>query len=218
MEWPLLASLPESERRSLISSAHRKRFGRGDLILHEGEPGGTVHLVVKGRVAVRLSTARGDNLILRIIDEGGWFGELSMLKPADRKSTIIALEPVETLVVRHEQVEDVCRRVPAFEAVLVDALVAEVLRLSAALLDTVFESVHTRLYRKLVELDGIYGTSGDAPTTSIPLTQEQFAQLLGTTRPTLNKELQAAAKASHVRICRGSIEIVDRDAVRAVAR
>jgi CRP-like cAMP-binding protein len=218
MEWPLLASLPETERRSLLSGAQRKRFARGDLILHEGEPGGTVHLIAKGRVAVRLSTPRGDNLILRVIDEGGWFGELSMMKPTDRNATIVALEPVQTLVVRHEQVEDLCRRIPAFEALLVDALVAEVLRLSVAFLDTVFEPVRTRLYRKLVELDRIYGTGEDAPTTSIPLTQEQFAQFLGTTRPTLNKELQAAAKAGHLRMCRGSIQIVDRDAVRAVAR
>jgi CRP-like cAMP-binding protein len=218
MEWPLLASLPEAERRSLISGAHRRRFDRGDLILQEGEAGATVHLIVKGRVAVRLSTDRGDNLILRVVGEGGWFGELSMIKPTDRNATIVALEPVQTLVVRHEQVEAVSRRVPAFEAVLVDALVAEVLRLSGALLDTVFEPVRTRLYRKLVELDQIYATSDDARTTSIPLTQEQLAQFLGTTRPTLNKELQAAAKAGHVRMCRGSIEIADRDAVRAIAR
>jgi CRP-like cAMP-binding protein len=216
MEWELLAALPEAERRRVISEARRRRYAKGEVIFHEGDPGDTLHLIARGRVAVRLSTALGDLTMLRVIGEGGWFGDLSMICPAERNATIVALEPVETLVVAREQADELRRRVPQFETVLVDALVAEVRRLSTALLDALFVPVDKRLFRNLVRLDAIYGR-GVGPT-SIPLTQEEIAQLVGTTRPTVNKHLRAAEDAGYLRMKRGRIEIVDRDAIIAKAR
>ncbi len=93
---------------------------------------------------------------------------------------------------------------------------AEVRRLSTALLDALFVPVDKRLFRSLVRLDAVYG-DGSA-TTSIPLTQQEIAQLVGTTRPTVNKHLRAATEAGLLAMWRGHIEILDLDAVSARAR
>src|ERR1700730_4646712 len=138
MEWPLLAVLAEEDRRELLSRSRRRRFAKGEVIFHEGDPGETLHLVVDGRVAVRLTTPLGDTTTLLIIGAGGWFGELALLCPAPRNATIVALEPVETLVLHRDQVSEVRERVPAFEHVVAKALVAEVRRLSIALLEALF--------------------------------------------------------------------------------
>jgi CRP-like cAMP-binding protein len=216
MEWAVLASLPEEERRRVISGARRRKFARSEVIFHEGDPGDTLHLIVRGRVAVRLSTPLGDTTLLRVIGEGGWFGELSMICPAERNATIVALEPVETLVVSRAEADELRRRVPAFEKILVEALVAEVRRLSTALLDALFIPVDKRLYRALARLAAVY--DGGAAEISVPLTQEEVAQLVGTTRPTVNKHLRALADAGLLTMKRGSLLILDRDAIGAKAR
>jgi CRP/FNR family cyclic AMP-dependent transcriptional regulator len=216
MEWELLATLPEPERQALIARAPRKRYAKGEVIFHEGDPGDTLHLIVRGRVGVQLSTPLGDITLLRVIGEGGWFGDLSMICPAERNATIVALERVETFVVSRDQADELRHRVTQFETVLVEALVAEVRRLSTALLDALFVPVEKRLFRSLLRLDAVYG-DGSA-TTSIPLTQQEVAQLVGTTRPTINKHLRAAVDAGYLAMRRGQIEILDREAITARAR
>ena len=207
MDWSLLSWLPEDEKRALIQGSRRRRFAKGEVVFHEGDPGESMHLLVKGRVAVRLSTPLGDRALLRIIDTGGWFGELSVLSPDPRSATIIALEPCETLVVTSAQTEEIRHRIPEFDAMLVKALVAEVKRLSNALLDALYVPVDKRLYRRLLELSCIYPDGGDGVT--IPLNQDEIAQLVGTTRPTVNHHLRAAAAKGLVRIRRGAIDILD---------
>ena len=215
MDWSLMAWLPESEKRALIQGARRRRFAKGEVVFHEGDPGESMHLLVKGRVAVRLTTPLGDRALLRIIDEGGWFGELSVLSPDDRSATIVALEPCETLVVTRAQTEEIRTRVPEFESMLVDALVQEVKRLSNALLDALYVPVEIRMYRRLHELTGIYANG--AETTTIPLTQDEIAQLVGTTRPTANHHLGAAASKGLLRVRRGAIDILDPDQLARLA-
>jgi CRP/FNR family transcriptional regulator, cyclic AMP receptor protein len=216
MQWELLVDLPEHEQRRLQQHATRRRFAKGTVIFHEGDPGGALHLIDKGRVAVRLSTPTGDTVFLRVIGAGGWFGDLSMISPAQRNATILALEPTETLVIQRDQADELRRRVPEFEALLVNALVAEVRRLSTALLDALFVPVDKRLFRVLVRLDEVY-RSADG-TTHIPLTQEEVAQLVGTTRPTLNKHLRAAAAAGYLTMRRGSLDLLDLEAITRHAR
>ena len=207
MDWSLLSWLPESEKRALVHDARRRRFAKGEVVFHEGDPGGSMHLLTKGRVAVRLSTPLGDRALLRIIDTGGWFGELSALSPDPRSATILALEPCETLVVTSTQTDEIRHRIPEFDAMLVTALVEEVKRLSNALLDAHYTPVGKRLYRRLLELAPIYAHNGDAVT--IPLTQDEIAQLVGTTRPTANQHLRAAAAKGVLRMRRGAVDILD---------
>ncbi len=211
MEWPLLAVLSDEDRTQLLARARRRRFTKGEVIFHEGDAGESLYLVANGRVGVRLTTPLGDTTTLRIIAAGGWFGELALLLPGPRNATIVALEPVEALVLHRDAVAEVRDRVPAFERIVAEALVGEVRRLSAALLEALFVPAETRILRRLAELSTIYG-QGEARAV-IPLTQDEIARLAGTTRPTVNKVLQAATARGMLNLGRGHIEICDIDAL-----
>ena len=58
MQFALLDGLDERERRELLATARRRRFGRREVVFHEGDPGDSVHLVVSGHLAVRVTTTR----------------------------------------------------------------------------------------------------------------------------------------------------------------
>ena len=59
MEWPLLASLAESDRERLLASTRRRSFAKGEVVVHEGDPADSLHLVESGRLAVRVTTVDG---------------------------------------------------------------------------------------------------------------------------------------------------------------
>ena len=56
MDWPLLASLAEDDRRAVLAATRLRRFARGEVVVHEGDPADSLHLVESGRLAVRVST------------------------------------------------------------------------------------------------------------------------------------------------------------------
>ena len=57
MEWWVLEGVPEAEMAQVISVARRRRFRRGEVVLHQNDPGESLHLIVKGRFAIGVSTS-----------------------------------------------------------------------------------------------------------------------------------------------------------------
>jgi CRP-like cAMP-binding protein len=216
VDWPLLAALPEPERRDLLARARRRRFAKGEVLFHEGDPGDSMHLIAKGHLAVRVTTPLGDVATLLVLKRGDFVGEMAVVSPAPRNATVVALSEAETLSVNKEVLDELRAQHPAVDRVLIDALVTEVRRLSALLLEALYVPVDKRTWRRLLDLAAIYGPDTDGAV--IPLTQEDLAQLIGTTRPTLNKLLRSVEDAGVIRSGRGRLEILDHEALRRRAR
>ncbi len=215
MHWELLDVVPDDDRRKLLSLLVRRKFAKGEVLFHEGDPGDSLHLVAKGHLATRATTPLGDVATVRVFQPGDFFGELAILSPGPRNATIVALEPVETLVLHVSHLETLRAQHTHIDGVLVEALVAEVRRLSAALVEALYLSVDKRLWRRLLDLTNMYG---ETPPIEIPLTQEDLAQLAGTTRPTANRILRDAEQNGVLGIGRGRIELLDVEALRRKAR
>src|SRR4051812_38589803 len=133
MEWGLLSSLAEDDRREIISAARHRTFARGEVLVHEGDPADSLHLVAAGRVAVRVSTPSGERATLNILSAGDYFGELSLVRRGGdrhRTATVVALEPTETLVISVATFDQLCARHPSFDQILVAALARRVEQLS----------------------------------------------------------------------------------------
>lgn len=208
MEWALLGPLSEEERREVLRLARRRRFKRGEVIFHEGDPGDTLHLIDRGHVAMRVTTPLGDVATLIVEGPGSHFGELALVgESGTRNSTVVALDATETLGLHRDHFAELRQKHRSFDDVLVVALATEVRRLSARLAEALYVPVDTRVYRRLVDLAAVFNTG--APTTIIPLTQDDVASLAGTTRPSANKVLRAAQDEGMLRISRGSIELLD---------
>ncbi|WP_051549251.1 Crp/Fnr family transcriptional regulator [Nocardioides sp. URHA0032] len=211
MEWSLLASLDEDERRRVLSAARRRSYGRGDVLVHEGDPSDSLHLVSSGRLAVRVSTSDGENATLNLLGPGDYFGELSLLEgsPPVRSATIVALEDAETLSLSAAEFRDLRRRHPAANQLLLFLMARRVEELSARLLEAMYDGLDRRVHRRLAELAGMYGDGRPGPVV-VPLTQEHLAELVGGTRPSVNQVLQRLVAQGVVELGRGRVVVLDR--------
>jgi CRP-like cAMP-binding protein len=218
VDWPLLDVLSAEQRRRLLSRARRRRFKRGEVVFHEGDPGDALHLVDKGHVAVKRSTPLGDVATLLVLGPGEVFGELAVVAPGPRNATVVALDPVETLALHGEVFDDLRQSHPAVDRVLIHALVGEVRRLSAMLVEALYVPADKRIYLRLGDLTRIFTVAGEGGPVLIPLTQEELAQLAGTTRPTANRVLRSAETAGALKVARGRIEVLDAAALARRAR
>ncbi len=214
----LLESLDEATRRGVISASTRRRFRKGETLFHEGDPGDTLHLIDKGHVAIRVSTALGETATLAVLGPGSSFGEQALLTSESRRTaSAVALDQVETLALHRNDVEALRGRVPHVDRLLVLVLAEQVRRLSGQVVDARHASVPVRVARVLRELVAVWGARSGT-IVEIPLTQEDLASLVGITRPTMNRALQELVDRDVVELARGKLRILDVEALASRAR
>jgi len=74
-----------------------RTFAPGERVLAEGDRGGTVFVLVTGRVEVR----KGEVTITSVSEPGAFLGEIAALLGTPISADVIATEPSEVLVVEH---------------------------------------------------------------------------------------------------------------------
>jgi CRP-like cAMP-binding protein len=211
----ILDGLDADARRAVVARMHRKRYARGEVVFHEGDAGDALHVIVKGHVSLKVTTPRGDGAILRVVGPGELFGEYVLITPGPRSATVTALEAVETMCFGRDDFDRLRAEHAEVDAFLLDRAIREVQRLSTALLEALHLPVRQRVLRRLLEVAQIY--EADAGR-AIPISQSDLAGLAGVTRQTANRVLAAVQEAGIVRLERGSIEILDADALARRAR
>lgn len=212
----LLDEVPEPERRLILQHAVRRRFGRGEVVFHHGDPGDSLHLVMKGRLAVEVTTRLGDTAMLALVGPGDFFGELALVSDTDRRAaTCRALEPAETWAIQRGALDRIRADHPAVDRFLVLILAERTRRLNDRLVEALYHPVPMRVHRRLVELAEIYAED-DGPA-SIRLTQDHLAALCGTSRPTVNQILRDAERDGLIALARGRVDVVDRERLRRSA-
>src|SRR5438067_658734 len=96
VEWRLLEGVPAEEVRRLLSVARRRRFSRGEVVFHRDDPADSLHLVQKGRFAIRIMTPRGEAATIGVRGPGESFGEMALVaEGSQRSATVAALEEAE---------------------------------------------------------------------------------------------------------------------------
>ncbi|HEX9257935.1 MAG TPA: Crp/Fnr family transcriptional regulator [Acidimicrobiales bacterium] len=216
MEWTVLSGVPDDQRQLVLRAATRRRFRKGDTLFYEGDLGDTLHLIEKGFVAVRVTTRRGDVVTLDVYGPGEAVGELALVLPAARRTAcVVALEPTETRMLDRAAFEDLCRRHPQVQAVMMQILATKIERQGQLLAQALHEAADDRVRRHVVRLAEMFA---DHESARIPLTQEDIASMAGTTRPTVNKVLREMEDAGLVVLGRGRVEVPDRTRLAKLVR
>ena len=215
MRWRLLEDVPETDVQHLVSVSRRRRFGRNEVVFHRDDPADSLHLIETGRVAIRVSTPLGDTVTIAVRGPGSSFGEMALVGASRRTATVAALDQTETLAIYKDDFEQLRREHPSVDKLLFAFLVGEIRLLEERLLEALYLPVERRVLRRLDELTA---EADDQLPLEVPLTQEELAELAGTTRSTINRILRDEQKRGTVRLERGRTTVLDREAIARRAR
>jgi CRP-like cAMP-binding protein len=194
----------------LLTIARRRTFARGEVVFHRGDPADSLNLIRKGRFSVRIATPLGDTAMLSVRGPGDAFGELALLgREPVRSATVSALEPAETSSIHRGDFERLRHEHPIVNDVLIGILTDRLRRLSDQLVEAYYVPADRRVLRQVCELAELYGPGeGDVV---VPLTQEEIAELAGTSRATVNRVLREAERRGIVELRRGRTAVLDLD-------
>jgi CRP/FNR family cyclic AMP-dependent transcriptional regulator len=195
---------------ALTARAAKRSFPRGQALLHAGQVPQDVFLLRVGHVKVSAVAPAGRLVLLAFRGPGDLVGELSALDEQPRSATIEAVEPVEALVVGHEQFRSWLGAHPAAALALLRVLAA---RLRDADSKRVRLAAYTALERVafcLVELCDRYGDP------LVPVSQEELAGWAGSSLESVGRALATMRRLGWVETRRRGIRVLDRDALARV--
>ena len=212
-DLPLLARLPESDLQALASRGRVRRFPQGSAIFHEGDPGDALHVVVEGQVRITVLSGAGNEATVAMVETGDCFGEFALLDGRPRSATATATRATRTFVVtRADFVEWLSAR-PAAALALLETLSLRLRRTDEALADMTFLDLEHRLAKQILRLSA---GNPDSRGVRLPIkvTQGDLASMLGVSRESVNKQLNSFAREGWIKLARGTITVLNSDAIR----
>jgi CRP/FNR family transcriptional regulator, cyclic AMP receptor protein len=211
-----LSLLDAEDREALLARAGRRRFRRGALLIHEGDPGDEVFALLSGRVKVVGTTRDGRDVIVRFAGPGELLGELAVIDGQPRLASIEAIDAVEALAISGREFRALLDSHPGISVALLRSLARRFRGADRARVEFAASQTLGRVAARLLELIDRYGEpAGDgAVAIDLPLSQEELAGWTASSREAVAKALQTLRNLGIVSTERRRITVLDPEALR----
>ena len=216
---PWFTSMPRAQREALVGAAELIHLRRGAMVFRQGDPvhaaGGGFYGLAAGTIKISSLRQDGREAILAVLEPGNWFGEITLIDGSPRTHDATALESLDLLVVPPEAFAQQMRDV-VFANAIAAMLAARVRMLYGLTEDATLRSLRARVAHRLLVLARGDATQSVQLRRTLMLPQEALAMMLGVTRQTLSKELNALAGEGVLALGYGRIELRSLDALQAL--
>jgi CRP-like cAMP-binding protein len=114
----LFKGLSEEELLAVIQGLRLLTFEPGDIVLTEGEAGGSVFILATGRVRVFVRNRSGQDVAIEELGEGAFFGEMAAISSRSRAATVTAASACTLLELDGPALRSILQSYPAVRDVL----------------------------------------------------------------------------------------------------
>lgn len=206
---PLFSGLTDNDLEHLAEVVHKKGLAKGQQLFQQGDPGDEFLVIIEGSVKVELTNADGKELTLAILRSKQFLGELSLLDDFPRSASVVTLEDTKFLSIHKRDFHRLVDQYPRMALPMMRQLTRRVRILTDDIASMAFMDSFTRVARKLVGLAQDMGQQSPDGKITIPqpLTHQELANLVGTTRETVTKILNEMKEKNLIQIQRHRITI-----------
>jgi CRP-like cAMP-binding protein len=211
---PLFSQMADSDLAAFASLARERRYPKGAVIVFRDDPGDALYVVAEGQVKVVLVAEDGREVILSVLRDGDFFGEMSVLDDEPRSAHVIAMEDSRLLALRRDDFQGQLKANPAVASAMLRELSHRLRRADEQIGRLVLLDVNGRVASLLLALAA--EEHGDKITRR--LTHHTIAQMIGASRETVSRTLRALVERGIVDVSRKEIVLKDRATLAEAAR
>ncbi|MFQ5582032.1 MAG: Crp/Fnr family transcriptional regulator [Mariprofundaceae bacterium] len=215
---PLFSELDEAELDAVAALVSSRDVPKKNVVLHEGEMGEALFIILKGSVKISYYAADGREVVLSLLEEGSFFGEMSLLDKQPRSATVSTMEDSRLAQIRRSDFERLMLAQPALTLKLLSEVVTRLRRTSQVLERISTMDVPHRLYDYLRDHCGRFGEEGEDGFFTLKLpTHQLLADQLSTSRETISRAISTLKKDKIILpVANGSEVRIDKDALETL--
>jgi len=176
--------LEEATLRAIAETGVVRTFPKNTVLIHEGDTGDALFIVLTGRVKVYASNAQGREFAIAFHGAGEYVGEMT-LDGGVRSASVVTIDPTVCAVVHREQFREFILKNPDFALHLIEKLINRV----RATTEDVKSLALTDVYGRLVRLLNALAQPAEGGRQTVPekLTQQEIADRVGASRDMIGK-------------------------------
>lgn len=210
---PLFSDLSEADLASFAEVARAREYPKNSVILFEDDPGDSLYIVSTGQVKVVLIGEDGREVILSVLSDGDFFGEMALIDDEPRSAHVIAMKDSHLLVLRRDDFQTQVTGHPQIALRLLKVLVQRLRRADEKIGGLVLLDVNGRVARLLLDLADESG----GPKVTRRLTHHTIAQMIGSSRETVSRAMRELVDRGLIETTRREISIKNRDGLASLA-
>ena len=201
-------TLSSGELETVVTETVRKDFAAGAYVCRKGEPVEAWIGVLDGLVKISSISAEGKPMSFSGVPAGGWFGEGSLLKPAEpRLYDVVALRDSRIAFMPRATFMRLLDNSIAFNRFLLNQINERLGQFIATVENDRLLEPDARVARTLAQLFNPLLFPGTA--AQLQLSQEEIGLLSGVSRQRANQALQVLEKAGLLTVEYGGIRVLD---------
>jgi len=179
-------------------------------------------VVASGQFKVISTSVEGDDLMFCLLETGEVIGEVGLFAGRKRTATVIAMKSSVCIVIDHREFKELLRSPPEVSFELLTVLARRLARVSEFVEDTHFLNLPVRLAKKLLDVAKLRGDAELADVKEpflidVKLSQEEWGDLVGTTRESVNKQFRTWVGEGLISLEKGKVVIHQVDELAKLA-
>ena len=188
---PIFSDLKDSDLNIISDKMISRAYEKGQMILLEESQGETFFIIVSGAVKVTRLSDDGREVILAILGESDFFGEMSLLDGEGRSANIVANEDAEVLTLSRRDFLDCLETYPKIAIALLEELAIRLRKSDQHIESLSLSDSEHRIAITLIRFAQELGTikQGAVKINNLPF-QQDIANMAGTSRETVSRTLK----------------------------
>jgi CRP/FNR family transcriptional regulator, cyclic AMP receptor protein len=188
---PIFSELTEGDIQALSRLALRKRYPKDSVVFFENEEGDFFFMILDGRIKVTILGDDGREVILSMLGEGDFFGEMALLDQEPRSATAIAVEDSELLSLHRNDFQAALSDNRSITTGLIRVLSGRLRKANHQISTLALLDVYGRVARVIVDMAREEGRRlKDGRIAFRRATHQEIANRIGTTRETVTRMLK----------------------------
>ena len=188
---PIFSDLSDSDLTKIALKMVPREYGKGKMILLEESHGESFFIITSGAVKVTRLSDDGREVILAILGESDFFGEMSLLDGAGRSANIVANETAIMLTLSRRDFLECLESYPKIAISLLEELAIRLRKSDQQIESLSLSDSEQRIGITLIRLAEELGTikQGNVFIKNLPF-QQDIANMAGTSRETVSRTLK----------------------------
>ncbi len=206
---PFFAELDDAALLKIVRVGVRKKYSKGSIILLERDTGAALFVIISGQVKIVRSSDDGREVILSILGENDFFGEMSLLDGMARSASVIAMSKVELFTIHRQDFLTLLQTVPSVTLALLTELTMRLRKADSQIKSLSLRDSTGRVANVLLQLADSIGMmrKGRVEISELPV-QQDLASMAGTSRETISRVVHTLIKKGHLEL-RGNKLIIN---------
>jgi CRP-like cAMP-binding protein len=189
---PLFSELSESDLEEISRFTVKQMYKKDNMVLIEEEVGSTMFVILNGRVKISRISDEGREVILSILVDGDFFGEMSILDGQTRSANAVTLEDTELLIIRRENFLQMLHDYPQVAINLLKELAHRLRRSDSQIKSLSLQNALGKVASTLLRIADDSGIikHGQVVIAHLP-PQQDLANMAGTSRETISRVIKS---------------------------